>query len=121
MPLVTLATDYGDTSPYVAMLKGRLLSLCPEARLVELTHHLPGEDLFGAALFLLRACFYYPAGTIHLIGLDRGDGPDRALVAEAAGQRLVAMDTGVLGLALEHARDVTVRAVEVVSRGPFTA
>ncbi|HUX68189.1 MAG TPA: SAM-dependent chlorinase/fluorinase [Terriglobales bacterium] len=118
---ITLLTDYGEASAYVAMLKGALLGHCPEARLVDLSHALAGDDPFPAAFLLLRVYPYYPAGTVHLVGVDRGQGRSRALVASAAGQHFLALDQGALGLVLEREAAAAVWAVELAPRTPFVA
>jgi S-adenosylmethionine hydrolase len=120
-PLITLASDFGSGSAYLAMLKGALLTRCPSARLVDLNHELDSEDILPAALLWLRIYSYYPAGTIHLLALDRGTGPDRMLAAAAAGQFWLAMDEGGLGLLLEQHPGAQVRAVPLPVRGSFVA
>lgn len=127
-PLITLSTDFGEGSAYVAMLKGVLLAHCPGAQLLDLSHSLPVDDPFSAALLLRRTYSYYPAGTVHLLGVDRGIGPSHALLATTAGQYFVAMDQGGLGLVLEAALEnppaepgAGVWAVELAPRTPFMA
>lgn len=120
-PLITLSSDFGGASAFAAILRGALLRRCPEARLLDLSHELAGGDVFAAALFLLRVYSYYPAGTVHLLGLDRGGGPDRVLAAAAAGQFWLAMDEGALGLLLERHPEASVHAVPLASRGSFVA
>jgi|GEM_PF-2606376 len=120
-PIITLTTDFGAASAYVAILKGALLAHCPQARLVDLGHDFAPGDVFAPAFHLLRTCFYYPAGTVHLIGLDPGKGPDRVLVASAAGQHFLALDNGVLGLALEREPEAEVWAGAASRRGTFVA
>ena len=51
-PLITLTTDFGSASPYVAAMKGAVLTVNPAARLVDLSHHLPPQDLRHATFFL---------------------------------------------------------------------
>jgi len=119
--LITLSSDFGESSAYVAMLKGALLRHCPEAYLVDLSHGLPSDDAWAAAFLLLRVYPYYPAGTIHLVGTDRGLGPSRVLVASAAGQHFLALDQGALGLVLEHEPAAAVWAVALAPRPPFVA
>ncbi|TAN24537.1 MAG: hypothetical protein EPN33_01885 [Acidobacteria bacterium] len=120
-PLITLSSDFGGASAFAAILRGALLRRCPEARLLDLSHELAGGDVFAAALFLLRVYSYYPAGTIHLLALDRGTGPDRVLVASAAGQFFIALDHGGLGLVLEHEPEARVWAVPLRERTTFVA
>lgn len=94
-PLVTLTTDFGDGSPYVAAMKGVLLALNPSARVHDLSHRIPPQDLRHASFFLRAALPYFPAGTIHVVVVDPGVGTDRAaLLVEAASQRVLVPDNG---------------------------
>jgi S-adenosylmethionine hydrolase len=94
-PLITLTTDFGDDSPYVAAMKGVLLSINSRARLLDLSHTLPPQDLRHAAFFLRSALTYFPAGTLHIVVVDPGVGTERAaLYVETAGQRLLVPDNG---------------------------
>lgn len=124
-PLITLLTDYGEADAFVGMLKGALLSRLPQARLVDLSHQPPSgdpaTDLFRAALLLRRVYGYYPAGTLHLVGQDDGNGSGRALLALAGGQRFLAADTGVLGLVLEQHPDARVLAAAPAAPTTFLA
>lgn len=95
-PLITLTTDFGAASPYVAVVKGVILSVNPLARVLDLTHAIRPQDLRHASYFLETAVPFFPPGTIHLCVVDPGVGSDRvALVAEVGGQRLVGPDNGV--------------------------
>ncbi len=94
-PLITLTTDFGEGSPYVAAMKGVALSINPRARLLDLSHSIPPQDLRHAAFFLRAALPYFPVGTLHVIVVDPGVGTERAvLYVETAGQRLVVPDNG---------------------------
>jgi S-adenosyl-L-methionine hydrolase (adenosine-forming) len=94
-PLLTLTTDFGEGSPYVAAMKGVVLSLNPRARLLDLSHRIPPQDLRHAAFFLRSALAYFPPETLHVIVVDPGVGTERAaLYVEAAGQRLLVPDNG---------------------------
>lgn len=95
-PLITLTTDFGAASPYVAVMKGVVLSLNPKVRVVDLTHAIRPQDLRHASYFLATAAPYFPAGTIHVCVVDPGVGSERAaLWAEAGGQVFVGPDNGV--------------------------
>jgi S-adenosylmethionine hydrolase len=94
-PLVTLTTDFGEQSPYVAALKGVLLGVNPDARLLDLGHQLPPQDLRHAAHFLTVAVPCFPPGTLHVVVVDPGVGSDRAILyVEVGGQRLLVPDNG---------------------------
>ncbi len=93
--LVTLTTDFGEDSPYVAAMKGVILGLNPRARLVDLSHQIPPQNVRHAAYFLQAALPYFPPGVIHLVVVDPGVGSARALLyVEVKGHRLLAPDNG---------------------------
>lgn len=109
-PLVTLLTDFGTADGYVAEMKGVLLTLAPEARLVDASHELPPQDVEYARLALARYWRRFPVGTIHLVVVDPGVGSARRAIAVASdGRLLVGPDNGVLSpaLLLPGARAVT--------------
>lgn len=97
--IVTLLTDFGDADGFVGAMRGVILSRAPDARLVDLAHHVPRGDVAKAARVLKRAAPCFPAGTVHLVVVDPGVGSARdAIAAEIAGHLFVAPDNGVLGL-----------------------
>ena len=106
-PLITLTTDFGRRDPYVAAIKGVLLSACPDAQLIDLTHEIAPQDVLEGALFLAAALPYFPADTVHVAVVDPGVGGDRrAIAVSAGGQRVVCPDNGLLTLfAREHSID----------------
>src|SRR5712692_570889 len=94
-PIVTLTTDFGEESPYVAAMKGVILGINPNARLVDLSHQIPPQVVRHAAFFLASAIPYFPPGVIHVCVVDPGVGSDRALLCvEVAGHRLLVPDNG---------------------------
>jgi S-adenosyl-L-methionine hydrolase (adenosine-forming) len=96
-PIVALLTDFGTRDHYAGAMKGVVLSVCPEATLVDIAHDLPAHDRLAAAL-ALAACYRdFPAGTIFLVVVDPGVGTARrALAVEAGDYRFVGPDNGVL-------------------------
>jgi S-adenosyl-L-methionine hydrolase (adenosine-forming) len=94
-PLITLTTDFGGDSPYVAAMKGVILSVNPRVRLIDLSHQIPSQDVRFAAFFLRASIPYFPPETIHVVVVDPGVGTDRALLyVEVGGHRLLAPDNG---------------------------
>ncbi len=63
-PIITLTTDFGLRDPFVGIMKGVILSICPTARLVDLTHDVEPQDLLGAGLALEAALPFFPDGTV---------------------------------------------------------
>ncbi len=96
-PIVTLLSDFGAGSGYPAQLKGVLLGLLPEVRLVDLSHEVPPFDVLAGAL-LLEACVpRFPAHAVHLAVIDPGVGTARRAlcVVDGEGRRLVGPDNGL--------------------------
>ncbi len=103
-PLITLTTDFGHGSPYVAQMKGVILSRSPDAALIDITHGIRPQNIREAALVLADVTPRFPAGTIHVAVVDPGVGTARNLVyAELGPQRYLAPDNGLLTLVSQRA------------------
>jgi S-adenosylmethionine hydrolase len=102
-PIIVLLTDFGLSDAYVGTMKGVMLSICPSARLVDLTHAIEPQNVRQAAYVLLTAFRYFPPHTVFLIVVDPGVGTAREPVAVAAAHGLyVAPNNGVLSYVLPH-------------------
>ncbi len=106
--LITLTTDFGTRDPYVAQMKGVLLSeAAADVRIVDLSHELQVFDVHEAALFLRASAARFPPDTIHLVVVDPGVGSSRRpLVARSQGQVFVGPDNGVFGYVLDRSPEV---------------
>src|SRR5438876_3377642 len=94
-PIITLTTDFGEESPYVAAMKGVILSINPNARIVDLSHQIPPQNLGYTAFFLAAAIPYFPYEAFHVIVVDPGVGTERALLyVELEEHRLLVPDNG---------------------------
>lgn len=94
-PVITLTTDFG-AGPFAGVMQGVILGLCPEARLVELSHAVAAQDVLGGALVLEQAIGYFPENTVHLAVVDPGVGTGRrGLAVRALGQFWVGPDNGL--------------------------
>lgn len=97
LPLITLTTDFGLSDAYVATMKVAVLRVLPDARLIDVTHQIPPQDLLCGAITLGRAIDGFPAGTIHLAVIDPGVGTHRrVLVAQINRQLIVCPDNGLI-------------------------
>jgi len=96
-PLVAFLTDFGTRDHYAAVMKGVVLSINPDATLVDLSHDVPPHDIVFAAQELAAIYRFFPAGAVFVVVVDPGVGSARrALAAEAGEWRFVAPDNGVL-------------------------
>jgi len=114
--LISLTTDFGNRDGYVGQLKGVILKKNLSARIVDLSHEVPAQDILFAAVLISRSYQYFPAGTVHLIVVDPGVGSQRhILAAKADGHFFVAPDNGVLSFVFEKSLDADIHRVENTS------
>lgn len=97
MSLVTLMTDFGPGSHYVAAMKGVLLTANPAIRIVDVTHAVAPQNIRQGALILADVGRWFPPHTIHVAVVDPGVGTDRGLIYARFGtQQYLAPDNGLL-------------------------
>ena len=104
MKCITLLTDFGLQDGYVGVMKGVILSIAPETRLIDISHEIHAQDVQEASLVLERAAPYFPAGTVHLAVVDPGVGTQRRpIAARLGGGFFVGPDNGLLTGLIETA------------------
>jgi S-adenosylmethionine hydrolase len=102
-PVIALLTDFGTRDHYAGTMKGVVLGICPEATLVDISHHVVAHDVLDGALKLAASYRYFPAGTIFLVVVDPGVGSSRRAIAVDAGDVIfVAPDNGVLTAVIDE-------------------
>jgi len=95
--VITLTTDFGLADSYVGAIKGVILSIAPDARLVDITHDVSPQNIHQAAYIVQTFYGYYPPGTIHMAIVDPGVGSERGAIALGTPSAIfVAPDNGVL-------------------------
>ncbi len=98
MPIITLTTDCGAGSPYVAAMKGVIFSIDPGATIVDISHAISYQDITGGARLLEEATPWFPDDTIHVAVVDPGVGAARPILyARIGSQQYLAPDNGLLG------------------------
>jgi S-adenosylmethionine hydrolase len=123
--LIALLTDFGTRDPYVAAMKGAIVSRC-DAAIHDLSHDLPPHDVWAAAFFLRDIVAHWPAGAIFCCAVDPGVGTSRRVLAvESEGRFFLAPDNGLLtfidGAAHELRGEVEDRAPELTIFAPAAA
>jgi S-adenosyl-L-methionine hydrolase (adenosine-forming) len=99
--VVTFLSDYGLADEFVGVVHGVIARLCPDARLIDIGHGVPRQDVLAGALMLARALPFVPAG-VHLAVVDPEVGARRRAVALRTAEEdrlLVGPDNGLLMLA----------------------
>ena len=106
MSIITLLTDFGSSDYFVGAMKGVILSINPEATIVDITHEIPPQDIETGAFNLLSCYRDFPERTIHVAVVDPGVGSDRrAIVVECADQFFVGPDNGLFSWICEREGD----------------
>ncbi|PJF44146.1 MAG: hypothetical protein CUN55_05500 [Phototrophicales bacterium] len=97
VPIIALLTDFGIQDSYVGVMKAVIWSICPTAQILDLTHHIPPQNVKRAAYVLMTALDYLPPQTIVVVVVDPGVGSTRRPVAVKLRHcTLIAPDNGVL-------------------------
>ena len=99
-----LFTDYGWEDPYVAQLKGVILALNPNARLLDLTHTVAPFNVTEGAYLLDQCAEEFPAGTIFVAVVDPQVGTDRdpVLIETSKGKFFIGPDNGLFTQVIDH-------------------
>ncbi|MBW2261850.1 MAG: SAM-dependent chlorinase/fluorinase [Deltaproteobacteria bacterium] len=98
--IVTLTTDFGTADGYAGAVKGVILSIAPDSRVVDLSHDVPAGDVAAGAWCLRVAAPTFPSGTVHLAVVDPGvGGGRRPVIVSRGGHLFVGPDNGLLSLA----------------------
>jgi len=101
--IITLTSDFGGQDYYVSAMKAVILQICPDVRMVDISHDLPPQDIMAGAWVLRNTAFLYPPGTIHLAVIDPGVGSDRrSVIVRARDQYFVGPDNGLFSLIAEE-------------------
>lgn len=103
MTIITLLSDFGLKDPYVAEMKAVILSICPNATIVDVTHEVDKFDKDMGMFVLASVAPYFPKGTIHVAVIDPGVGSARrSILVEGRRNYYIGPDNGVLIMAAEN-------------------
>jgi len=101
--MITLTSDFGLKDPYVAEMKGVILTINPDATLIDITHDIEKFNIRKAAFTLASVSPYFPDGTVHLAVVDPGVGTQRrAILIQTKKGFFVGPDNGILILAAQN-------------------
>lgn len=93
--VITLTSDFGLLDNYVGTMKGVMLRIHPQARLIDVTHQITAQDVLEASLVLDSGYRYFPIGSVHLVVVDPGVGSGRRPILVAGGEHFfVGPDNG---------------------------
>lgn len=116
-PTIVFMTDFGTANDAVAICKGVMLSIAPDARIVDITHQVTPYSIEEGSRLLDGVTPYYPAGTVFVGVVDPGVGTSRkaVVVKTKKGQYFVLPDNGLITPVIE--RDGLDSAREITNTG----
>jgi S-adenosylmethionine hydrolase len=116
--VITLTTDFGYKDGYVGCLKGVILNIAPEVKIVDLCHEIRAFDVISASVVVANAYRYFPDGTIHVIVVDPGVGSSRRpILVKANKHYFVGPDNGVFSYILMN--ETNIKAYELTAQKFF--
>jgi S-adenosylmethionine hydrolase len=99
--IIALITDFGQKGlHYVASMKGVILGINPEVKIIDVDHNITPFSIFEAAYILRTVYTYFPENTIFIIVVDPGVGSSRELLAIriVSNQYLIVPNNGIIPL-----------------------
>lgn len=110
--IVTFTTDFGVNDHFVGTMKGVIMSINAEARIVDISNSVQSFDVLDGALTITQAYSYFPKDTVHLVVVDPGVGTARRpILVTTATHIFIAPDNGVLSLIYDREDRVMVRHI----------
>ena len=113
-PIIVFMTDFGSANDAVAICKAVMLSIAPDARIMDITHRVTPYSIEEGARFLEGVSPYYPAGTVFVTVVDPGVGTSRkaVIVKTKKDQYFVLPDNGLITPVIDRdglasAREIT--------------
>ena len=110
--LITMTSDFGVSDHFVGTMKGVILSINPEAKIVDICNSVHSFDILDGALTIAQAYRYFPSDTVHMVIVDPGVGTNwRPLLVTTEKHIFLAPDNGVLSLVYEREERLSVRHI----------
>jgi hypothetical protein len=103
LPLISITSDFGSDSHYVAALKAHILHLLPNASILDISHNITSHNILQAAFVVRNSYKNFPVGSVHLIAVDSNIHKyKKYLVLEHSGQYFITSDNGIADLLFEN-------------------
>lgn len=103
MAIITLTSDWGMRSHYVGAVKGCILKRIPQAQIVDITHQIKPFDIMQGSFILKNAFPNFPAGTIHIVGINTEAGQDTPhILVEYQDMFFLGADNGIFSLIFDE-------------------
>ena len=109
MAIITLTSDLGLHDFYLSAVKGAIITQCPDARIVDISHEITKHDVFQASFIIKNTYKNFPRDTIHILGLNPETTADTSYLAiYADGHYFIGPDNGIFSLIFDVTPDLIV-------------
>ncbi|MBI5219294.1 MAG: SAM-dependent chlorinase/fluorinase [Bacteroidia bacterium] len=110
MPTITLISDWKQSDFYIAAVKGKILSLYPQAVIVDISHQVDAFSIMQAAFIAKHSYRLFPQGSIHIIAVNHeSDQLHPHILAKYDGHYFICADDGLLSLVFDSEPEMVVR------------
>jgi hypothetical protein len=106
MPIITLTSDWGTRDHYLSAIKGRILSMIPEATLVDISHDIKPFNLRQSSYIIKNSYKTFPEGTIHIVSVNSNEtNKFRHTALLIDGHYFIGTDNGLFSLIFDRLPD----------------
>lgn len=114
MGVIALLTDYGLKDPYVARLKGKLLTLDSSLEYVDISHEVDKFHLPQAAYLLGNVWRDFPEGSVFLVGVEHPYEFSNYIICESENRFFIAPNNGLLSLLRNNSRSNSIEFENII-------
>jgi hypothetical protein len=119
-PIITLTTDFGLKDPFVGLIKGVILGINPNAKIIDITHNIQRHNIYEAMQVLNMSYKYFPSTTIHMVVVDPGVGSNRRpLLVATDDYYFIGPDNGVFSPIYEDSKSGILRVIHITASHYF--
>lgn len=119
-PIITLTTDFGLKDPFAGLMKGVILGINPDARIVDITHNIQRHNIYEASRVIAMSYKYFPPGSIHIAVVDPGVGGSRRPILVIAEDRFfIGPDNGVFTSIYEESQPEHLKVIHISASDYF--
>ena len=114
MAIITLTTDFGLKDHFVGALKGTIYKELPDAKIVDISHHISPFNIHECAYVLENSYRSFPEGSIHIVGVDAEPTPEnKHLALFIDGHYFIVANNGIIGLITSERRPEKVVEINI--------
>lgn len=99
MAIITITSDWGNNSHYLASVKGNILRQIPGASIIDISHDIKAFNIEEAGFILRNSFSFFPEGSIHIIGINAEESEEIShVVVKHRGHFFIGSDNGIFSI-----------------------